>query len=65
VRFRALFFCWHYSISSKFTIATFIRRIWGGFISQSARHTADKICGGFIFLYLFVRGNRGAKYNST
>jgi len=23
--FRALFFCWHYSISSKFTIATFIR----------------------------------------
>jgi len=45
-----MFFCWHYSISSKFTIATFIRRIWGGFILQSARHTADKMCGGFIHL---------------
>jgi hypothetical protein len=41
-RFRALFFCWHYSISSKFTIATFIRQTYGGFIRR--------IWGGFIRL---------------
>jgi len=27
-----MFFCWHYSISSTFTIATFIRQTYGGFI---------------------------------
>jgi len=37
-----MFFCWHYSIYSIFTIATFIRQIWGGFIRR--------ICGGFIRL---------------